>query len=483
METRYYAGTRREQQNTRKTTVISADDYLSITQSLEAKKKPDSVLDSQRLHELSQKRVSNWRNTAKNQRNARLHAREERLNAEKEAREQQDIVWAQEAQARNNAIVDRARNMQLHQTEAVRLVNSKLLLEAQLRERELQIEHKKKLSEARKKVDSEFLTQSEIIQKREDALRMEKEIKVSQAAKEIATSQKEQANKAKANRIRHRQAALAETPMIRALDVSYAEQMRAKLAENHRHQKELQAELIAAKEDAIKSRDQMKLLSEDSDMQARKWRDRKNAQDQALAEASKKKWVIASSLAENLDRQRKEKAESEKIREETSRANAQAEQESKFVATQKQKNNKNLEFNAEQHTSFKERQIEKAERTVLENQEKQAKMLEMIQKKADYELELQDKKAKSETAMRNVHIYRQGQIARKRGEEAYQENSSVQDYKHNIASQLHETEVLEQYIQNLHLDPVVKQQVGVGVENVQLFGSRLVEAERKRLTR
>jgi hypothetical protein len=75
------------------------------------------------------------------------------------------------------------------------------------------------------------------------------------------------------------------------LDVSYAEQMRLKLADNHRQQKELQAELVSAKEDAIKFRKQTIASSKDSDLQARKWRDRKDAQDHALAEASKKKWV------------------------------------------------------------------------------------------------------------------------------------------------------------------------------------------------
>jgi hypothetical protein len=54
-------------------------------------------------------------------------------------------------------------------------------------------------------VDSEFIVQSEILQKREDAIRRDKETKGSQAAQETASIQREQATKTKANRVRQRQ--------------------------------------------------------------------------------------------------------------------------------------------------------------------------------------------------------------------------------------------------------------------------------------
>jgi hypothetical protein len=119
-------------------------------------------------------------------------------------------------------------------------------------------------------------------------------------------------------------------------------------------------------------------------------------------------------LAENLDRQHKEKTELAKVQMETSMSNAQAEQEIKFIAEQDRKKNANMEFHALQHASFKQRQLKKAEDSVLENQEKRAKLLEMIQKKADYDIELQNKKSNTQAAMQNIHSYRQTQIVRLR---------------------------------------------------------------------
>jgi len=103
------------------------------------------------------------------------------------------------------------------------MVNSKLLMEAQLRvnsvlpmillvlaykfpyqERELQIAHKVKSGKARKVADSGFIVQGEIIREREDRAREEKEASKAKAVLATAAYQKEQALKNKANRVEKR---------------------------------------------------------------------------------------------------------------------------------------------------------------------------------------------------------------------------------------------------------------------------------------
>jgi len=67
--------------------------------------------------------------------------------------------------------------------------------------------------------------------------------------------------------------------------------MRRKLAQNQQQQKAIQAELIAAKEQALNCKKETLNISKDMDKNAQKWRERKDAQDQALVEASKRKWM------------------------------------------------------------------------------------------------------------------------------------------------------------------------------------------------
>jgi len=270
--------------------ILSAEEYLNLANP-QTTGKSGVDDDAHRLHVLSQKRVATWQNTAKNQRNARLHAREERLKAEEEARVQQDILWAKEKQARKTELIGRAANMQLHQTEAVRKVNSKLLHENVLRERALQIQHRKKLAEDRKTIDSDYIVQAETIRERADEVQRQQDIAHRQAVMSVAEEQRKQSERVKQHKAQQRQLSLAETPVIRGLDTSYAEQMRQKLAENHRQQKELQAELIAAKEEALRHRMEASKNDGKSEALARKWRDRKDHQSSLLAENSKRKWA------------------------------------------------------------------------------------------------------------------------------------------------------------------------------------------------
>jgi len=71
----------------------------------------------------------------------------------------------------------------------------------------------------------------------------------------------------------------------------------------------------------------------------------------------------------------------------------------------------------------------------------------------------------------------------KRAEEMSNAKSAAAAFGENVASQLRDTQALEDYVKGLHLDPVVCQQAGSGIPNVQLYGSRIIEAERKRILR
>ncbi|KAI8820119.1 uncharacterized protein EV422DRAFT_79352 [Fimicolochytrium jonesii] len=100
--------------------------------------------DRDRRHALSKTRIANWTHTVGGQRKQRLQARADRLEAEEAKRVRIDELYAEEEAQRRKAIIDRAKQMQYCETDCVKRFHSKVMLFETLRERDMQLELKRR---------------------------------------------------------------------------------------------------------------------------------------------------------------------------------------------------------------------------------------------------------------------------------------------------------------------------------------------------
>jgi len=131
----------------------------------------------------------------------------------------------------------------------------------------------------------------------------------------------------------------------------------------------------------------------------------------------------ASSLADNLVRQREAEEEIRTARLNTSMVNAQMEQEAKFLAEHQRKEAKSSDFYASQRASHEANKITRHEAAEKEVREKQAKLQESLQKRAEYDLELIAKRAKADAAIQSIQDYRHNQIVSLMRHERYEHYS------------------------------------------------------------
>lgn len=159
----------------------------------------------------SQSIVKHWENTIEGQRLKKLQARE--LREEKEEQERIKIDCDEmefQAQCRKEAI-ERAKMLLYHQTDHVKTFHGALLLSEVLRERDAQLEYKKKRQEAAKRVDQKHICMQE-----------------EERGKGIAADQNASIERAKAkhetSKFHAMQIAEKQRQRVRARDEDYAEQ-------------------------------------------------------------------------------------------------------------------------------------------------------------------------------------------------------------------------------------------------------------------
>ncbi|XP_071960010.1 cilia- and flagella- associated protein 210-like [Antedon mediterranea] len=143
-------------------TVLSKDEWGRIQTQLsrtskEAEKRKNLKLEREDLHERSTEMVKNWSNTIAGQRLKKLEARKIREEKEEEERVQIDIEEGKFQAEKRKEAIEKAKTLQYYQTDRVKGFHGALLLTEVLKEREAQIELKKRRDEQFKGKDKNLL--------------------------------------------------------------------------------------------------------------------------------------------------------------------------------------------------------------------------------------------------------------------------------------------------------------------------------------
>ncbi|XP_026768737.3 cilia- and flagella- associated protein 210 [Pangasianodon hypophthalmus] len=144
------------------------------------------------MHLHSKEVVKNWSNTIAGQWQKKLEAKKIREEIEEEERKQIDIEEAKFQEQKRKDAIERAKTLQYYQIDRVKGFHSALLMTEVLKEREAQIELKKRKEKASKDVDKEILA----VITRKEALALQQEwlkaLEKKQKALAVAESLKQQ---------------------------------------------------------------------------------------------------------------------------------------------------------------------------------------------------------------------------------------------------------------------------------------------------
>ncbi|MCI4378613.1 hypothetical protein PGIGA_G00217950 [Pangasianodon gigas] len=144
------------------------------------------------MHLHSKEVVKNWSNTIAGQWQKKLEAKKIREEIEEEERKQIDIEEAKFQEQKRKEAIERAKTLQYYQIDRVKGFHSALLMTEVLKEREAQIELKKRKEKASKDVDKEILA----VITRKEALALQQEwlkaLEKKQKALAVAESLKQQ---------------------------------------------------------------------------------------------------------------------------------------------------------------------------------------------------------------------------------------------------------------------------------------------------
>ncbi|XP_034041904.1 coiled-coil domain-containing protein 173 [Thalassophryne amazonica] len=178
-------------------TILPKAEWLRIQdEANRANKDKDTVREAVKRREVqhlqSKELVKLWTNTEAGQRQKRLEAKKIQAQNEEERKKLIDIEEAKYQEQKRKEAVAKAKTQIYSQTDRVKELHCALLLSEVLKEREVQIEQKKRLKNATKNVDKEFMA---MVKSRDDeALRLEQE----------KTLQKRRAHEALAEKLRMR---------------------------------------------------------------------------------------------------------------------------------------------------------------------------------------------------------------------------------------------------------------------------------------
>uniref|UniRef100_W5KEG4 Cilia and flagella associated protein 210 n=1 Tax=Astyanax mexicanus TaxID=7994 RepID=W5KEG4_ASTMX len=178
-------------------TVLPRSEWLRLQDSLnQVNKHKDSLIEAAKqreaMHLRSKEVVKNWTNTIAGQRQKKLEAKKIREEIEEEERKRIDIEEAKYQEQKRKEAIERAKTQQYYQTDRVKGFHSALLLTEVLKEREAQIELRRREQNASKDVDKEVLAM--IARREEEASQIEeqKALKKKQECLAVAESLKQQ---------------------------------------------------------------------------------------------------------------------------------------------------------------------------------------------------------------------------------------------------------------------------------------------------
>ncbi|XP_062861990.1 cilia- and flagella- associated protein 210 [Trichomycterus rosablanca] len=146
----------------RQVTVLPKSEWLRIQDSLNhVNRQRESLIAAARqrqdLHLRSKEVVKNWSNTIAGQRLKKLEAKKIREELEEEERKQIDLEEAKYQEEKRKEAIERAKSLLYYQTDRVKGFHSALLLTEVLKEREAQIELKKRKENVSKDMDKEIM--------------------------------------------------------------------------------------------------------------------------------------------------------------------------------------------------------------------------------------------------------------------------------------------------------------------------------------
>ncbi|KAM3861978.1 cilia- and flagella- associated protein 210 [Diretmus argenteus] len=162
----------------RQVTVLSKAEWLGIQDRLnQGNKYKESVREAaqqrEAMHLKSKEVVKFWSNTIAGQRQKKLEAKRIREEIEEEQKKLMDIEEAKYREQKRKEAIRKAKAQQYYQTDRVKGFHSALLLTEVLKERDAQIELKRRIQATSKDGDKDF---AEVVKAREDeALRQEQQ--------------------------------------------------------------------------------------------------------------------------------------------------------------------------------------------------------------------------------------------------------------------------------------------------------------------
>ncbi|XP_071394222.1 cilia- and flagella- associated protein 210 [Centroberyx affinis] len=162
----------------RQVTVLPKAEWLRIQDRLhQVNTYKDSIREAaqqrQAMHLRSKEVVKSWSNTIAGQRQKKLEAKKIREQIEEEQRKLTDIEEAKYQEQKRKEAIAKARAQQYYQTDRVKGFHRVLLLTEVLKEREAQIELKKRIQSTSKDMDKEFINTTK--SREDEALRQEQQ--------------------------------------------------------------------------------------------------------------------------------------------------------------------------------------------------------------------------------------------------------------------------------------------------------------------
>ncbi|CAB1435023.1 unnamed protein product [Pleuronectes platessa] len=139
------------------------------------------------LHLKSKQMVKEWPDTIANQRQKKLEAKKIREQIEEEKRKQLDIEEAEYNDQQRKEAVVKAKTQLYYQTDQIKGLHSALLLTEVLKEREAQIELKKRIKSVSKDVEKEFINLAGT--RKDEALREEEEKAAQRKLEKLAVAE------------------------------------------------------------------------------------------------------------------------------------------------------------------------------------------------------------------------------------------------------------------------------------------------------
>nr|XP_019945607.1 PREDICTED: coiled-coil domain-containing protein 173-like [Paralichthys olivaceus] len=189
----------------RKVTVLTKADLQRIQNEVhQIDRDKDSMKEAENqrkaLHLRSKQMVKEWPNTIASQRQKMLEAKKIREQIKEEKRKQMDQEEAEYREQQRKEIVEKTKTQMFDQTDRVKGLHSALLMTEVMKEREAQVELKKRIKSATKDVEKEYMNLVEM--RKNDALMQEEEKALQRKLERlaIAEEQKKQMKKGESAR-------------------------------------------------------------------------------------------------------------------------------------------------------------------------------------------------------------------------------------------------------------------------------------------